>query len=589
MTLWALIRPYWFSDEKYSAWLLLFLNIICVLGVVAAGVGYNYFYKFFYDALQAVDRHGILYSLYFYIIDRSALTLSAVGASFFSGLLSIRWRRWLTKNYLQKWLHHHNHYHLQIMQNHIDNPDQRISEDLDNFASKTLHLFFGSYKFLHSLLYFISFGYILWDLSRYCVFHFGFTAISIPGFLCWIALAYALIGSGLINHLGKKLAFLDFHQQRLNANFRFGLIRLRESSEQVSMYRGEEKENKKLQNDFNIIFLNAININRLKAYLDCFNNGFQYVEFILGFVVSIPFYLLKTIKLGIVMQISSAFPSMIAGFKMFIESFSDFADLRAIVYRLTELNKSLEDLTKLREKNINILYHHDKSIIVKNLTLNLPNENILLSNINFKTDMGKSILLTGPSGTGKSTFLRALAGIWSYGSGEIYLPQDIKILFLPQKPYLPLGTFKDLLSYPVNKFEESQIDEALSRCHLEKFQSRLNQVENWQQSLSLGEQQLIAFARLFLYQPDLIFLDEATSSLDESVESRLYESIITYLPYVTIISVGHRTSLHAFHDRIIDLSQFNSDVEKISNEDNKKLLIKHPYFNLPITNSIMPI
>jgi putative ATP-binding cassette transporter len=571
---WTLLKPYWLSEEKNIAWLLLFLSFVCVLGVVAAGVGYNYFYKFFYDALQALDKRAILYSFYYFLIDRSFLTLSAVGASFFSGLLSIRWRRWLTKNYLQKWLHNHNHYRLQVVNKYIDNPDQRISEDLNNFASKILNLFFGSYKFLHAFLYFISFGYILWDLSKHFIFHFGSTSITIPGYLCWVALVYAITGSLLMNWLGRKLAFLDYHQQRLNADFRFGLIRLRESSEQVSLYQGEKNENKKFQHLFSRIFSNSLSMNILKAYLNLFDKGYGYVTFILGFAVSVPFYLLKTIKLGIVMQISSAFASMISAFTMFIDSFSEFADLRAIVYRLMEFKKSLEDLVNSDGKNIDFRHHNEKSIIVSNLKLALPNGENLLSKIDFKIDMGRRLLLSGASGTGKSTFLRALAGIWTHGEGEICMPNDAKILFLPQKPYLPLGTFKELLCYPESRFEDDKIDEVLSLCHLKKFKAQLNEIRNWKHDLSLGEQQLIAFSRLFLYQPDLIFLDEATSSLDEQTEFHLYESLIKYLSHATLVSVAHRTSLREFHDVVIDFSQFSSlfsEIDEIAEKDSRKL------------------
>ncbi len=564
-----MIKPYWLSEEKSTAWLLFSLNFVCVLGVVAAGVGYNYFYKFFYDALQALDGRGILHSFYFYLIDRTFLALFAVGAGFFSGLLSIRWRRWLTENYLHRWLHNHNHYHLQRLKKHVDNPDQRISEDLENFANSTLDLLFGSYKFLHSSLYFISFGYILWDLSKHCTFQFNSTSVTIPGYLFWIALAFALIGTGLVNWLGRKLAFLDYHQQRLNANFRFGLIRFREASEQISLYQGENHENKKFQENFRTIFSNALNINRLKAYLSFFNSGFQYIEFILGFAVSLPFYLAKTIKLGIVMQISSAFPSMITGFKMFIESFSEFANLRAIVFRLTEFNRSLADLSS-EVKSIDFSNHNEKSIIVSNLTLTLPNGECLLSKINLTINSGERILLSGASGIGKSTFMRALAGIWSHGKGKIYMPAHAKIFFLPQKPYLPLGTFKELICYPEESIEEDKIKVILSLCQLNKFQSQLNQIRDWKNELSLGEQQLIAFARLFIYQPDLIFLDEATSSLDEEIEFYLYKALIEYLPHSTVVSIAHRSRLQVFHPTRIDFSHLSQSYDEIAEVEEKE-------------------
>lgn len=554
--LWNLLKPYWRSEERKSAWGLLLLMITCVFGEATGGVMYNYFYKFFYNALQAIDKWKIIYALCFFLAARLLLTLSLSGIVFFGGLLSIRWRRWLTKDYLKIWLHDHNHYRMQVLTKNIDNPDQRISEDLDRFVTQTLHLLFGPWMLLQSFLYLISFGYILWDLSKKFVFHVGSASWNIPGYLFWVALLYATIGIWLINLIGKKLSSLDCLQQRLNADFRFSLVRLREASEQVSLSRGEAIEKEKFHGLFDLIFRNFIDIVFVKTWISLFDRGFDYFSYAMGFAISMPFFLSKAIGLGIVMQISSAYGSVISGFFTFISSFSEFADWRAVIHRLTEFRHSIAALPQVVDQKIIHKKHDASSVLVSNLQLTLPHGKKLLQPINLEINQGERVLLSGPSGCGKSTFLRTLAGIWVHGEGEIHVPSTAKVLFLSQKPYLPLGSLKELLSYPHSTYPDDKIDEVLILCRLEKFKSQLNEVKNWSHELSLGEQQLVSFSRIFLHEPDLLFLDEATSSLDEATEAQLYETLKARLPNITLISVGHRNTLRAFHERVIDIQAF---------------------------------
>jgi putative ATP-binding cassette transporter len=552
--LWNLLRPYWVSEEKKSAWGLLLLTITCVFGEATGGVMYNYFYKFFYNALQAIDQWKIIYALCFFLAARLLLTLSMSGVVLFGGLLGIRWRRWLTKDYLKIWLHDHNHYRMQVLTKNVDNPDQRISEDLDSFATQTLHLLFGPWMLLQSFLYLISFGYILWDLSKNFVFHIASSSLRIPGYLFWVALLYAMIGIWLINWVGNKLSSLDCLQQRLNADFRFSLVRFREASEQVSLSRGEAMEKEKFHGLFDLIFCNFIDIVFVKTRTSLFYRGYDYLSYAIGFAISMPFFLSRAIGLGIVMQISSAYGSVISGFFTFISSFSEFADWRAVIHRLTEFRHSIAALPQVidQDQKIVLKKHHASSLIVSHLQLTLPHGKKLLQPIDLEINRGEWILLSGPSGCGKSTFLRTLAGIWVHGEGEIHVPSTAKVLFLPQKPYLPLGSLKELLSYPHCNYSDDSIEEVLTLCHLEKFKSQLNEIKNWSHQLSLGEQQLVSFARLLLYEPDLLFLDEATSSLDEATEAQLYETLKRRLPHITLVSVGHRSTLRAFHERIIN-------------------------------------
>lgn len=554
--LWSLVKPYWTSEEKWSAWALLFLNILCMICGVRANVGFNQFHKIFFNALQDFNQAAIFSSLEYLLVVIVCLTISMSGAVYFNGLLSIRWRRWLTKNYLQKWLHNHNHYRLQFANQGIDNPDQRISEDLDKFPTTTLTLFFGPYKFLYSFMMIISFSYILWDLSRYFIFKIQSASFSIPGYLFWVALFYVGIGTWIMNWLGKKLATLNYQQQHFNADFRFSLVRLRESSEQVSLLRGESAEHENFHGLFAKIYANFVKIVSLQTRLTIFDKGYGFFAYALGLIVATPFYLAKAFQLGIVMQISSAFSSVVMGFSIFMDSFNELADWRSVIHRLAEFTRAIEYLNKMPASQIALIVHDGDNIIVEDLTLKLSDETVLLKPVNFILQHDQSVLLKGGSGLGKSTMLRALAGIWAHGEGKIFLPKNKNMLFLPQKPYLPLGSLRELLIYPLqNNIHDAQLIETLHLCGLEKFQLQLGEIKNWSHELSPGEQQRVALARLFLQKPDVIFLDEATSALDEKMEARIYMNIKRYHPEVLMVSVSHRDRLHKFHDVIIDMDK----------------------------------
>ena len=354
--------------------------------------------------------------------------------------------------------------------------------------------------------------------------------------------------------IGKKLAHMEYQQQRFNADFRFSLIRFREASEQIALYGGEANESNKFLTTFKQIFNNYLSIIGLRKHLTFFTNGYDILASLCGIFMAIPLYFQKKILLGGLMQISSAFNQVISALSVLVNAFSLLAEWRAVVSRLTEFNHSME-FSFSASSNIVREEHDQSDIIIKNLTLSLPDGKALLNDINLVLSAGGSFLLDGRSGLGKSTLLRALAGLWDYGEGQIKLPKKAKIFFLPQKPYLPLGSLTDILFYPFESHvDKTIIIEALERCALIKLHHRLTEIKNWTQELSPGEQQLIAFARIFLCKPDIIFLDEATSALDEKTELQVYRNLREFLPNATIVSVGHRSSLHQFHQEIITLS-----------------------------------
>ncbi len=550
---WQLFKPFWVSKEKNKALGMLILNIGCILIGVWSTVAINQFNRDFYDALGRFDQAAILHTLGRFALLLAVAILVYGYSSYFSMRITILWQRWLTEHFQKNWLSHHNYYHMQITDSGIDNPDQRVSEDLQQFASSTLSLFFGLFQ---SILTLGSFGYVLWTLSGSFEFSVGSLTLNIPGYLCWAAFLFAVLGTYIIGKMGRKLSGLDYQQQQCNANFRYGLIRLRENGEQIAIIGGEEAEKNKLDHLFQHIYNNFISISSLQKNLAFFTNGYNILASIIGILFALPLYLAKKTQLGGLMQIAGAFGNVISAFSVFINSFYLLTQWRAVVHRLTELNQTMQNLQENKQKTAIILEKTtDFAVEIQNLQITSPQGAILLNDMNLTFEQGKSYLICGPSGLGKSTLFRAIAGAWYYGSGMIRIHQDALVLFLPQKPYLPSGSLQDILAYPnPNTFSDTQLQSILQQCLLDKYLTQLNTATNWSQILSLGEQQLLSFGRILLHKPDIIFMDEATSALDEAKEAHVYATIRNALPQTTIISVGHRSSLHQFHDEVIVLA-----------------------------------
>jgi putative ATP-binding cassette transporter len=559
---WQLLKPYWVSEEKWSAFALLSLIIVLIVVQVKLNIGLNTFYKNFYNALQGYDKTALIHSMEQFCLIALALILAVGYNGYLNGVLGIRWRRWLTKNYLTRWLQNHTYYRMQALNKNVDNPDQRISEDLDSFSSNTISLFTN---FLNSGLTLFYFGRILWMLSgpltislnRLGTFH-------VSGYLFWAALLFAAIGTPLNFFIGRFLAGVNYFQQRFNADFRFGMVRLRESSEQVALYRGEEVENIKFNNLFARIFANYMRMVKIQKSLTFFQFGYNTIANIFGALICLPLYFAKKIKLGEVMQISSAFGQVIGAFSILVNSYTTLAAWRSVIHRLAEFNQTMAAANKISETTqIHVGHHKESYLEVDQLQVELPEGEALLKDIHLKFEAGESILITGLSGSGKSTLLRTLAGIWPYGNGKITLPPREQIMFLPQKPYLPIGSLRDVLLYPYGKSDiaEKKLMEILALCGLEKLQPDLDNIRHWSHELSLGEQQLCGFARIFLQKPQWVFLDEATSALDEAAEIKMYKMLRELLPTVTVISVGHRSTLYQFHTKKINVVEDKTVLE----------------------------
>jgi putative ATP-binding cassette transporter len=554
---WRLAKCYWTSEEKWSAWALLIGVIGLNLGNVYISVRINEWNRSFYNALQAFDSAELFRQLgLFCILVSFAISMSVYGL-YLSQMLQIRWRRWLTSRYLDAWLAERAYYQLELG-GRTDNPDQRIAEDLHQFTTFVLSLSIG---LISSVVSLISFLVILWGLSGPADIALGqWGTLHIPAYLVWAALLYAGIGTWLTVIIGRPLVPLNYARQRFEADFRFSLVRFRENAESVALYGGEPVELKLFKERFGSVFENFCQIMKRQKRLTWFTLGYAQVAVIFPVVMISPRYFLKQIGLGGLMQAVNAFSFVQNALSFIINSYADIAAWQAVTERLGGFEERLQALHQAKRTTGKIVIRRGgMGVALTALDLDLPDGTPLLRGVNFASVRGGTVLIAGVSGAGKSTLLRAIAGIWPYGHGEIRLGKG-PMLFVPQRPYLPLGTLASALRYPrseKNSFPILRLATALEEVGLGALAAELEDVQNWSQRLSLGEQQRLAFARILLLKPALLFLDEATSALDEASEAKLY-GLLRAAPWrPTIISVGHRSTLRSFHDQILDVAAFN--------------------------------
>ena len=552
---WDLAWPYWKSDEKWSAIGLLAAVIALNLITVWLNVRFNYWNNDFYNALQQYDWPEFWRQ--FAIFGALALAFIVVGvySSYLRGILHIRWRRWLTERFLRNWLEDQAYYRMQLNQATTDNPDQRISDDLNRFASISLTLSLG---LLSSFVTLVSFLSILWTLSGALTIPLGGGAsIDIPGYMVFAALIYAVAGTMLTRWIGYPLIRLNFDQQRYEADFRFSMVRLRENAENVAFYGGEAREFDTFQTRFVRVVANWWGIIKRRKKLTWFTYGYDQVAIVFPFLVAAPRYFDKVIQLGGLMQIASAFRQVQESLSFIISSYTEIAEYQSVVQRLAGFREKMNEIAAEQQRPQAIEIVRDGTgVAVDALDLNLPDGRSLRPDITLAATPGKSLLITGASGAGKSTLLRAIAGLWPFGRGRIRVG-DGRYLFLPQRPYLPLGTLADALVYPRSAAElpRDNLAEALRTVGLPELVDRLEEEANWAQRLSIGEQQRLAFARVLLARPEIVFLDEATSALDEAAEVSLYR-LLREAPWKpTIVSVGHHGTLRRFHDAVVDFAR----------------------------------
>ena len=552
--LWGITKPYWFSEDRWAGRGLLAAIVALNLGLVYINVLINAWNNDFYNTLQNVDKAGFFHQILKFGGLALAFIVVAVYQLYLTQMLQIRWRRWLTNHFLNDWVNQRAYYRIQLTNHGTDNPDQRIADDLNKFCVTTLSLSLGLLSAVVTLASFVS---ILWVLSGTLSIPFNGGHIDIPGYMVWVALLYAIVGTVLSHLIGRPLINLNFNQQKFEADFRFSLIRFRENAESIALYKGEPDEVSSLKSSFSFIVDNWWSIMKRNKALTWFQAGYNQIAIIFPFVVAAPRFFAGSIKLGGLMQIASAFGQVQEACSWFVKAYTDLAEWKATVDRLTTFRHALNEAHAATSSHhsLTLSTSEQDEYAAKALALKLPDDKLLAPALNLAFKSGESVLITGTSGSGKSTLFRALAGIWPFAEGEISAPKS-RVLFLPQKPYLGIGTLREQLCYPsaANQFNNAELIQALEICSLGKFTERLEERQHWSQLLSGGEQQRIAFARALLQQPAWLFLDEASSALDEATESALYGLLKQHLPHTTIISIGHRKSLESLHQRKLDFS-----------------------------------
>jgi vitamin B12/bleomycin/antimicrobial peptide transport system ATP-binding/permease protein len=545
---WRLAAPYWRSEERWRARLLLILIVALTLGLVFILVLINDWNRQFYEALQNYDFAAFGPLLLRFAVLASLYIIGAVYKLYFTQMLEMRWRIWLTRRFLSTWLDNRVYYQLELDPRGTDNPDQRIADDLRLFTASTLELSLG---LLSSVVTLVSFVAILWGVSGALSVSLGSVELVIPGYMVWAALLYAFFGSALARVIGRPLIGLNFQQQRVEADFRFGLVRIRENAEGIALYRGESFEDAQLQTRFERIRANWWALMNATKRLTFFTVGYNQAAVIFPMLVAAPRYFSGAITLGVLVQIANAFGQVQGALSWFVDSYGALAGWKASTDRLLTFDSSIRQATAIaRRPELTIVANTRDALQAEALDLRLPNGKLVLANGAFSIAAGERVLLNGPNGSGKSVLFRAIAGIWPFGHGRIYAPLSRRQLFLPQRPYLPIATLREAVSYPARAgtFDDEAIRAALHAVGLERFAQRLDEVQNWTMQMSGGEQQRLAIARALLHHPEWLFLDEATSALDEAGERDLYALLGERLANSSIFSIAHRSQAVEYHE-----------------------------------------
>jgi len=572
--LWALMHPYWRAKEQTSvtpgfwgftlgtfrvreklvAWALLISVVGLTLAMVYMEVLFNEWNNAFYNSLQDKDKAAFFRLMGRFSMLAAIYIVLYIYNVYLNQWLQIRWRRWMTDKYLNEWLGNRVYYRMQLTGSQTDNPDQRIAEDLKLFVDETLNLVLGG---LNAVVTLASFVAILWMLSGTFEFTFGGQTYVVYGYMVWVALGYAVVGTWLTHQIGKPLIGLNYNQQRYEADFRYGLVRFRENIEGVALYRGESSELTVFRDRFLHVADNWWAIMKRTKLLNTFRIGYNQVAIVFPFLAAAPRYFAGPGKLGDLTQTASAFGQVQNSLSWFIGVYTNFASWKATVDRLTGFHNAVMSTQEQQRSSPGPVVEAGTSsaLALDHLNLLLPTGRTLLADAAVEIPDKARMLVRGPSGSGKSTLFRAIAGIWPFGNGRIRTPRDFGALFLPQRPYFPIGTLRLAVSYPAGPgaFDDARIKDALSAVGLEQLCERLDDEVNWSMQLSGGEQQRVALARALLHRPRWLFMDEATSALDEPAQAKLLTLLQDRLKDTSIVAIAHGSAIAQFHDGILEL------------------------------------
>jgi putative ATP-binding cassette transporter len=538
--------------ERWIAWTLLGIIIVINLAQVGISVKLSFWGRDWIDSIQnknAPEFWRLLINVWIPLV--GVLIASNLVEYLLLSVFKIRWREWTTLRLIDRWLDKGTHYRLQFNDGTVDNPDQRIQEDVNKYINTTYSLTITMIQQISTL---VSFAVILWGLSANL--SIPGTEIKVPGLLFWCALIYAAIGTVIAHLIGRRLVPLNFQQEQYEANFRFSLARLREYAEPIALLGGERAEKDRLAGRFRWVITNFFAIVSVQKWLSSFTWFYGSSNSVIPYLVAAPFYFIGQFSFGVLNQIAGAFARVDAALSFFITQYSVLADYKAVVDRLNSFDHSIDTAIARRETTKIMRSESPRpDLSVPALSLALPNGKEIARIGDLTLRKGERTLLVGPSGSGKSTLFRAIAGIWPFGDGRIELSGGGSVMLLPQRPYIPIGTLRGAVSYPSveGAHDDAAIFAALEAVKLPALTGRIGEEANWSQILSGGEQQRLAVARALLAKPQWLFLDEATSALDEPLEDAVYGAIRDLMPETTVVSIGHRSSLIDNHDRRITM------------------------------------
>ncbi len=541
--------PEFRAQERIIGTGLLAIVVVMQFALVAISVRLSYWNRDWFNAIQDRDAETfwrlLLTVWIFWVV--VAVTM-AIYQYALRSTLDIHWRTWLTQFYVKRWLSGSVPYRMQVFGAQTDNPDQRIQEDINKFTTVTIQLTLGILSQVSTL---VSFSVILWTISA--DFTLPGTEVVVPGLLFWIALVYAVVATYVTHLIGRPLIRLNFMQEKYEADFRFSLARLREYGEQVSLLKGQAAERARLGGQFRHIVENFFRQVSISKRLIAFTSFYDYSNSVVPYVIAAPFYFAGKIQLGVMTQTAGAFGRVETALSFFINAYQTLASYKAVVDRLTSFEESMKRAQEESPSTgeIAVREHAAEQIRLDGVVVRTPDGTAIVSAGSLVFEAGRSTLIAGPSGTGKSTLFRAISGIWPFGEGAVYCPAGRRIMLLPQRPYIPAGTLRGAVAYPSTEeiYDERQVVDALVLVRLEHLVPFLSDDRAWALTLSLGEQQRLAIARALLEQPDWLLVDEATAAMDEATEAEIYRVLRDALPATTVISIGHRSTLNAFHDR----------------------------------------